>query len=362
MSTAWRISPGRGAGWADMIILLGGDGTLLSAVRAIGDRDVPLFAVNLGGLGFLTAIAVENLYPELELALNGGQATGRRLLLHCELWREGRLRSAYEALNDVVFNKVDIARMIDIEALVDDQMVCDYQGRRTHCRHAHRFDGLLALGRRPDHLSLGRSAGYHADLSAHPYQSSGDRAANQRDSLECQREGRRGFSHDRRPGRRTVEAQGRGRLPELGQGSAPGLSAAIEVLRRSASEVEVGREVTVGASGVKLREIAVEIERLRVEQSFEIGRGAAMDDIAGGEFGNLAVDRSRDVRDGDDFRRYVAGGGAGSDAFFDLRDEFVVEIALRVYASQTRRCARRRSIPDRPRGSPAISGSWSTML
>jgi NAD+ kinase len=112
---------------ADMIILLGGDGTLLSAVRAIGDRAVPLFAVNLGGLGFLTAITVEELYPELEIALNGEQATGRRLLLHCELWRDGQMRSEYEALNDIVFNKVEIARMIDIEALVDDQMVCDYK-------------------------------------------------------------------------------------------------------------------------------------------------------------------------------------------------------------------------------------------
>jgi len=111
----------------DMVILLGGDGTLLSAVRAIGGRDVPLLAVNLGDLGFLTAITVEELFPELERALNGEHAMGQRRLLRCELLRGGEVRSVYDAMNDIVFNKVDIARMIDIEALVDDQLVCSYK-------------------------------------------------------------------------------------------------------------------------------------------------------------------------------------------------------------------------------------------
>jgi NAD+ kinase len=111
----------------DMVILLGGDGTLLSAVRAIGDQDVPLFAVNLGGLGFLTAITVEELYPELERALAGEHLIGRRRLLECNLMRDGEARSSYRALNDVVVDKTDLARMIDLEVDVDDQVVCDYK-------------------------------------------------------------------------------------------------------------------------------------------------------------------------------------------------------------------------------------------
>jgi NAD+ kinase len=110
-----------------MVILLGGDGTLLSAARAIGGRDIPLFPVNLGGLGFLTAITMDELFPELERALRGEQRIGRRMKLHCELHRGSQLIAQYEALNDVVVDKAEIARMIDIEARVDDQLVCQYK-------------------------------------------------------------------------------------------------------------------------------------------------------------------------------------------------------------------------------------------
>ena len=71
----------------DLVIVLGGDGTLLSAARAIGSREIPLFAVNLGGLGFLTAITIDELYPELERALRGEHRIGRRKLLHAEVRR-----------------------------------------------------------------------------------------------------------------------------------------------------------------------------------------------------------------------------------------------------------------------------------
>lgn len=112
---------------ADLIIVLGGDGTLLSAARAIGGREVPLFPVNLGGLGFLTAITVDSLFPDLERAFRGEHRIGKRKLLHCELVREEKVIGAYEALNDVVITKSAIARMIDLDAHVDEMFVCRYK-------------------------------------------------------------------------------------------------------------------------------------------------------------------------------------------------------------------------------------------
>ena len=110
-----------------LLVVLGGDGTLLAAARALQGREVPLFAVNLGGLGFLTAITTDEIYPELERALRGERRIGRRRMLRCELLRHGRKISAYEALNDVVLTMASIARMIDLDAYVDGQLVCAYK-------------------------------------------------------------------------------------------------------------------------------------------------------------------------------------------------------------------------------------------
>ncbi|HUS08010.1 MAG TPA: NAD(+)/NADH kinase [Bryobacteraceae bacterium] len=110
-----------------LMVVLGGDGTLLSAARAIGGRDVPLFAVNLGGLGFLTAITVDDLYAELERALRNEHRIARRRMLHCELWRDEKMVAQYEALNDVVLTKASLARVIDMLAFVDNHFVCSYK-------------------------------------------------------------------------------------------------------------------------------------------------------------------------------------------------------------------------------------------
>jgi NAD+ kinase len=110
-----------------LVIVLGGDGTLLSAARAIGGRDIPLFAVNLGGLGFLTAITLDELYPELERAFRGEHRIGRRRMLDCELIRNGETVASFSALNDVVITKTMIARMIDLNAYVDNHFVSTFK-------------------------------------------------------------------------------------------------------------------------------------------------------------------------------------------------------------------------------------------
>ncbi|HPT27713.1 MAG TPA: NAD(+)/NADH kinase [Bryobacteraceae bacterium] len=110
-----------------LVIVLGGDGTLLSAARAIGGSEPPLLAVNLGGLGFLTAISTDELYPELERALHNEHRIAKRRLLSCELHRGGEVISRYEALNDVVITKAHIARMMDLVCNVDAHFVCRYK-------------------------------------------------------------------------------------------------------------------------------------------------------------------------------------------------------------------------------------------
>jgi len=111
----------------DLMIVLGGDGTLLSAARVVDGRDIPLFAVNLGHLGFLTSITVEDLYPELERAVRGEHRIGRRRMVDCELLRNEKVIATYSALNDVVITKSELARMIDLDTHVDDHFVAAYK-------------------------------------------------------------------------------------------------------------------------------------------------------------------------------------------------------------------------------------------
>jgi len=112
---------------ADMVIVLGGDGTLLAAARAIAGRETPLLPVNLGGLGFLTAMTVDELFPELERALRREHRIAKRRFLDCQVVRGDQIVAEYRALNDVVITKASIARMIDIEAFIDNQFMCDYK-------------------------------------------------------------------------------------------------------------------------------------------------------------------------------------------------------------------------------------------
>ena len=111
----------------DLVIVLGGDGTLLSAARSIGRRGIPLFPVNLGGLGFLTAITIDEVYPELERAFRGEHRIAKRKLLSTELVRNGEVVASHDSLNDAVLTKSALARMIDFDAYVDTQFVCGYK-------------------------------------------------------------------------------------------------------------------------------------------------------------------------------------------------------------------------------------------
>ncbi|MFQ5900086.1 MAG: NAD(+)/NADH kinase [Thermodesulfobacteriota bacterium] len=111
----------------EMLIVLGGDGTLLSAARVVGTREVPILGVNLGGLGFLTEITLDELYQVLESVLNGEFETEERMMLSIRVVRWGEEIANYTALNDVVINKGTLARIIDLETKIDGEYVNTYR-------------------------------------------------------------------------------------------------------------------------------------------------------------------------------------------------------------------------------------------
>jgi NAD+ kinase len=111
----------------DLVIVLGGDGTLLSAARVFAKTETPILSVNLGSLGFLTEVRLADLYSTLEGWCNNCFTTDSRSMLHSELWREDDLLSEHEALNDVVVAKGAIARMGDFRVRLDGQLAAVFR-------------------------------------------------------------------------------------------------------------------------------------------------------------------------------------------------------------------------------------------
>jgi NAD+ kinase len=103
----------------DLIVVLGGDGTLLSAARVAQAEGIPLLGVNLGSLGFLTETALDRLDPVIDAVCGGRCSVEERTMLEVEVRHGERGHGPYVVLNDAVINKAALARMIEMEASVD---------------------------------------------------------------------------------------------------------------------------------------------------------------------------------------------------------------------------------------------------
>ena len=117
---------------SDLAIVVGGDGTFLSAVRSLADHNIPVLGINLGRLGFLVDISPDDMLQHLEQILQGQYVKECRFLLEAQVERDGKIISNADAFNDVVVHIRDVARMIEFETYVNDQFV-NYQ----------RSDGLV---------------------------------------------------------------------------------------------------------------------------------------------------------------------------------------------------------------------------
>jgi NAD+ kinase len=116
----------------DLVLVLGGDGTMIATARLMGETEVPVLGVNYGGLGYLAEFRIEELYTGLESILAGNCRLDKRVMLDVELLRNDNQLSRNRVLNDVVINKSALARIIEIEAYLNQQFV-----------NSFRADGLI---------------------------------------------------------------------------------------------------------------------------------------------------------------------------------------------------------------------------
>ena len=111
----------------DWVVVLGGDGTLLGAARQVGRYGAPILGVNLGGLGFLTCIPLERLYPVVETMVKGGLQVESRMMLETTVLREKKEVIRFQVLNDVVINKSTLARIIDLNVVINGVFVTTFR-------------------------------------------------------------------------------------------------------------------------------------------------------------------------------------------------------------------------------------------
>src|SRR5246127_1350364 len=112
---------------SELLLVLGGDGTLLAAARVAAPLGIPILPINMGSLGFLTSFKLEELYPALEEVLAGRFSCSERVMLDVELHRDAEIIERQSVVNEAVVNKGTLARMIDLQLTIDADFVCRYR-------------------------------------------------------------------------------------------------------------------------------------------------------------------------------------------------------------------------------------------
>ncbi len=110
------------------VVVLGGDGTLLGAARMVGKYGVPILGVNLGGLGFLTMVPLDEMYEAVERMLAGDLVVEDRVMLEASVIRQGQEIRKFQVLNDLVINKMTLARIIDLCVSIDGEILTTFKG------------------------------------------------------------------------------------------------------------------------------------------------------------------------------------------------------------------------------------------
>ncbi|HZQ92947.1 MAG TPA: NAD(+)/NADH kinase [Terriglobales bacterium] len=111
----------------EFVIVLGGDGTMLAGARAVARADIPILGVNLGSLGFLTEVPRDELFPTLEAVFRGSCKLETRSMVNAQVRRGKKVIGKYDALNDAVVNKTQIARLGDFDVFIDSAFVANYK-------------------------------------------------------------------------------------------------------------------------------------------------------------------------------------------------------------------------------------------
>lgn len=122
-----ETQPEEMAARVDLLIVLGGDGTLLAAARQFTDREVPILAVNLGGMGFLTSVTLDETFPLLEVVFAGKHRLSLRMMLQAEVQRDGKIIEQQRALNDAVLAKAAMSRILDFDVFADGEFLARYR-------------------------------------------------------------------------------------------------------------------------------------------------------------------------------------------------------------------------------------------